>query len=292
MDIKNKHASGKDDKATAKYKAILKLTQDIYGKQDIKTEDDADGLISDAVFVGLPGNISFFTDMGNLSGFEGKQKAAIDVAVALGDASTRTRFLRANYDYNRLQKIGDLTGKAPPAERFSDNVKFLDKDTIYSFTIYFEPNQHEFPEARYGDDFQRALDQASLFGNAIVVVRGHADPDEPGQRRRGGRAWQRLRSQGHEETRGQDRKGKPGGPVLNKELRTGVTNLLELSKRHEQVRKSVVNYAGSKGYSLDKSQMRFVGVGIVEPVVVRVPRPETDTEMSQEPRASSSASSR
>src|SRR5208283_3857942 len=33
-----------------------------------------------------------------------------------------------------------------------------------------------FEAAKYGEDFQRALEQASLFGNAVVAVRGHADP--------------------------------------------------------------------------------------------------------------------
>src|SRR5262249_4059038 len=53
-----------EKKEAPKYKALLKLTQDIYGKNDIAKEEDADGLVSDAAFVGLPGNKSFFTDKG------------------------------------------------------------------------------------------------------------------------------------------------------------------------------------------------------------------------------------
>ena len=100
------------DKLPAKYKEILKMTQEIYGKEAIPTEDDADGLISDAVFVGLPGNKSFFKDKGNLSGFEAKQKAALDLAVGQGYAKNRFPFLTADFDYANLKKLGGL--KADP----------------------------------------------------------------------------------------------------------------------------------------------------------------------------------
>jgi ABC-type nitrate/sulfonate/bicarbonate transport system substrate-binding protein len=84
-----KAKAGKDKDAQAKYKAVLKLTQDIYGKETIRTEDDADGLISDAVFVGLPGNRAFFQEKGNLSGFDAKQKQALDLAVGEKYAEAR-----------------------------------------------------------------------------------------------------------------------------------------------------------------------------------------------------------
>ncbi|HJT77293.1 MAG TPA: ABC transporter substrate-binding protein, partial [Gemmataceae bacterium] len=159
-----------------KYKAVLKMTQDIYGKEAIASADDADGLISDAVFVGLPGNVSFFTDKGNLSGFDVKQKAALDVAVALGDAKERHEFLKPDFDYGKIKEQGGLVGKAPPQNRFREDLKVLPENTIYSFTIGFKPDQTTFPEKNYRDDFQRALEQASLFGNSVVLVRGHSDP--------------------------------------------------------------------------------------------------------------------
>src|SRR5262249_30262315 len=81
------------------YQAILKLTQQIFGKEDIPGEEDADGLISDAAFVGLPGNISFFTEKGNLNNFEAKQSAALDLAVALDNAKDRHPFLKPDFDY-------------------------------------------------------------------------------------------------------------------------------------------------------------------------------------------------
>src|SRR5262249_44038504 len=56
----------------SKYMGILKLTQDIYGKDVIKSlEEDAHGLLMDAVFVGYPGNWKFFKwGEGNVIGFD------------------------------------------------------------------------------------------------------------------------------------------------------------------------------------------------------------------------------
>src|SRR5262249_51579258 len=77
-DLKER-AGKKESGAEDRYKAVLKMTQEIYGEKDIPKLDDADGLIADAVFVGQPGNKSFFTDSGNLSGFEAKQRAALNL---------------------------------------------------------------------------------------------------------------------------------------------------------------------------------------------------------------------
>jgi ABC-type nitrate/sulfonate/bicarbonate transport system substrate-binding protein len=63
------------DKPTPAYKGVLAMTKKMFGA-DVGDDEAADGLISDAVFVGLPGNYSFFQDKGNLSGFDAKAKAA------------------------------------------------------------------------------------------------------------------------------------------------------------------------------------------------------------------------
>ena len=255
-------------KAAPEYKALLKQACEIYGKEALPTEDDAAGLVTDAVFVGLPGNISFFTDKGNLSNFEGKQKAALDLAVALGDADKHYPFRKPGFDYDKLKRIGALTGQAPPQNRFRDDVKVLDENEIYSFIISFEPNQDVFSARQYGEEFQRALELGSLFGNAVVSVRGHADPSL-------------LVKQFCEEYK--DKIGKPFAPVDAKKMaeliekggfkedkanRDAVKYFLDLSQRRaEKVRGSVVDYAKSKEITLDQSQIRSKGVGVLEPVV-------------------------
>ncbi|HLN26504.1 MAG TPA: ABC transporter substrate-binding protein [Gemmataceae bacterium] len=286
LELKKKYAV-KDPDATPRYKALLGLTMQIYGK-DVATEDDADGLISDAVFVGLPGNISFFTDRGNLSGYEGKQKAALDLAVALGDAKARHEFIKADLDYEKVKGLGQLTGKALPENRFKEDVKVLPENTLYSFSISFEPNQSVFPEAKYGEDFQRALEQASLFGNSIVVARGHADPYSLLELfEKQGLAKQILVKKGDDlelkdGTKVDLNDVKKVAEIIEKEdfgnddLKKSAKYLMGLSKsRADGVRNALVKYAESKGYRLDKSQIRAAGAGCLEPVVA-IPKQRED----------------
>src|SRR5439155_18095284 len=66
-----KRAGNKDRDAQARYQKTIKLAQEIWGrdpqfKDQVAKADDVDGLISDAVFVGVPGNESFFKAKDNL----------------------------------------------------------------------------------------------------------------------------------------------------------------------------------------------------------------------------------
>ena len=173
-------------KGAPAYKAAVKLAQDVWGKDPafkdaVANADDVDGLISDSTFVGLPGNIAFFTAKGNLTGFAFKSAQALalpeDPAVQPFKANP-AGFRTADLDYDALRKLGGLNGKAVAEGRISPEFKFDDvkEITIYSFTINFQPNESGFSEEKYGEDFQRALEEASLFGNAVVAIRGHATP--------------------------------------------------------------------------------------------------------------------
>jgi hypothetical protein len=283
-----------EKKDAPKYKALLKLTQEIFGKNDIPDEAAADGLVSDAAFVGLPGNKSFFTDKGNLSGFKVKMRAALDVAIALKDAQKRHPFLTADLDYDRLKKLGDLAGKDIPANRFREDVKFLTQDTIFVFTIRFGANETKFSEEKYGEDFQRALEMASLFGNAVMAVRGHADPssvlmpkflkaaEAKGVIKKGKKKGEYLLKDG---TKLDLNDVKKIVRILTKEdlqdaegtpLKDWVKKLQDLSDgRAEKVREAVVNYASGHDIRLDKSQIKAVGAGCLEPVVAQA-RTEDD----------------
>src|SRR5207244_12694935 len=136
-------------------------------------------LISDANFVGLPGNETFFKSRGNLSGFDFKMKQAVALPADPSKDPLRTNaapMLAADFSYEALRKIGDLHGKPPAQQRISAEVKLEAEQKIFEFVINFEPDVTEFSEVKYAQDFQRALEQASLFGNAVVAIRGHADP--------------------------------------------------------------------------------------------------------------------
>jgi hypothetical protein len=270
---------------TARYKGVLEMTQQIYGKDDIKTLDDADGLISDAVFVGLPGNRSFFTDTGNLSGFKQKLSMGLDMAQAIGDANRRYEFTSADLDYGRVKKLGRLTDKALDYNKIPPDVKFLIQDTIYSFTISFQPDQDTFPEATYGPAFQRALEQASLFGNAVMAVRGHADGAnllllfekvglEKRKLTRGVGLRQYTLPDGTKIDLNDPRDARKVAEQIKKDnwgdiqLTKALEYFQKLSdRRSERVRSALLGYANGRGLRLDQGQIRQAGAGMTEPVV-------------------------
>lgn len=286
-------------KGLADFKAVLKLTQEFYGKDDIKDESAAQGLIDDATFVGLPGNRNFFDQKGNLSGFKAKLTAAQNVALALGDAKRRYDFRTAGFDYNKIKELGELTAQSGSKERFPKELNFLQDDTIYSFNISFKTNQSTFPADEYGGDFQRALEQASLFGNAAMVLRGHTDAISVLTRfAAAGEAKKMLVPKGpllklpvdnSKDITIHGRYELSGGPVLDLEdpktskqivelikkdnfgdtdLNKQVKKMLELSQnRADAARQAIVDYAENLTYRLDVSQVRAVGVGMEEPIV-------------------------
>ena len=99
------------------YKKLLQLTQDIYGKTTIPTLEDAHGLLSDCTFVGYPGNVAFFTQEGNLHGFEAFQKSALDLAISRGYARERMGLFPSGLDYQSPAFLSYLTKTEAGARR-------------------------------------------------------------------------------------------------------------------------------------------------------------------------------
>jgi hypothetical protein len=279
--------------AGAAYRADIKLAQDIWGKDpalkdNVAKAEDVDGLISDATFVGLPGNVAFFTKEGNLSGFKNKARMALSIAVDPAAEVPRLPvkfFDGPDFSFDAVRRLGDLHGKAITAARISAEFKPDPEKKIYEFTISFNPNQSDFSEERYGEDFQRALEAASLFGNTVVAVRGHADPTLLAQRfSQAAVAAGKLR-QGGGQTDFVFNDGTPvsladTGKILkfiekndltfnvqgSGSLQQAVRELDGLSlRRASAVRESVVKYAQAHGLVLEQSQIRQEGVGPREP---------------------------
>ena len=137
-------------KMSEPYKQILTLAQKTFGVEVLPTLDiDAHGLLLDCSFVGLPGQIAFFRDKGNLSGFEAKMAETLNLATTWGYADARLGFDPNAFDYKEIAKLGGIPYVEPTnTERFSTNAEStdtflgdnLDANTIVSFTINFEPN--------------------------------------------------------------------------------------------------------------------------------------------------------
>lgn len=304
-------------KLSKEYEQILVVSQKIFGKETIPTlEEDAHGLLLDCSFVGLNGQIAFFLDKGNLSGFTGKMGESLDLATLWGYAKGRYGFDPNNFtlegdksDYASIAKMAgiELTGlktrenfdksKAESTDLFlGDN---LDANTIVSFTIGFEPDQKDFSADRYGSDFARALREASKFGNARVIIRGHSDPTKTLlDLIKSGIAKGVIQQNG---TAGNYRYFMNGKPLdLNRtkevvELIKGgafgggnpdpsvtMQAALNLSKsRADNVFAELQAYAKREGMNIDLSQIVPVGAGVVEPVI---PKPKNIEEAKENMR--------
>jgi outer membrane protein OmpA-like peptidoglycan-associated protein/ABC-type nitrate/sulfonate/bicarbonate transport system substrate-binding protein len=298
-DMKTK--AGKDKAAEAAYHKVLELAQSIWSKDkafkdSVAKLDDVDGLVSDAVFVGLPGNESFFKNTGNLSGFKFKQEQACKLPddPSIKPENTGAKLFTApDLSYDNIRKLGELRGKPPTRPRIASGAEIkIEPDTkIYTFRISFKPDESEFNEASYGNDFQRALEVASLFGNTVVAIRGHADPNLMVQR-----FLQAATSRGIIRQDGARYIVVDGGKEINLQtdtkkvldiiakepadnlkyadmggsgtLRQAVATLQDLSvKRANRVQKAITDYATNHKLVLDSSQIRTQGVGVSEPEV-------------------------
>lgn len=280
------------------YLNILKQAQVFYGADVLPTiEVDAHGLVSDATLVGLPGNVAFFTDAGNLNGFQGRLKSAQESLSALGaipngwtiDLDT------GRWDWTSVAKSAGLTYTAPRATQrvnaesvdlFPDSN--LDDRTIVTFVIQFEPNQQGFDINAYADKFAEAVRQAQTFGNCVVAIRGHSDPTKTlVDFLKAGMALGTIKRSGSQAEGFQYFfNNKPldmtQTAVILKAITAGdfgkadpnpqdtMQAAFNLSQtRAEQVKRMIIEYAKQKGLNLDPSQIQPVGVGIKEPVVAK-----------------------
>jgi len=285
-------------KMSTSYKGLLTTAQSIFGKDVLPTlEVDAHGLLLDCTYVGLPGNIAFFKDKGNLNGFDPKLKAALDLAVGQGYAKIRSGFDPVDFDYQKIARLARIeyvepttTGGriiAEKADIFPDSV--LDDRTLVSFTINFEPNQQSFSVDRYGAEFNRAIQSASTFGNAVVVIRGHSDPTKTlVDLIKAGMAKGTIKRSGQRGNYKYFLKTSRGSKPLDLKQTKNVVALitagafdgvtpspketmqaaLNLSlARADAVKKEIAAYAQRQGVNLDITQVHPVGAGILEPLV-------------------------
>lgn len=304
---------------SAQYNKLLTMMQNIYGKDVLPTlEEDAHGLIADCTFVGQPGNISFFNDPSNtITGFEGFNKAGLEMAVSWGFANQKYALLPSDINFasstfkNLLATTVDAPSQFKQTRFKKDTVRaeiesfnedaVLDEKTLISFTIQFDANQDTFSATRYSDEFDRVVELASKYGNAAIAIKGHSDPSRTlSVLVRTGLSKGFLKRTG---TRGNYKyffNGKPFSLENTAELirlidqrkfddSSDVENpfqvmraALKLSEqRGEAVKQSIIDYARSKNARIDIDQIVPVGVGIKEPII---PKPTSPSEAAENRR--------
>jgi hypothetical protein len=308
------YQSSYNSKGSKEYLAVLQMAQDIFGKKSIPTlEEDAAGLITDAVFVGFPGNVVFFNEENNPNGFESQSKESIDLAISLGYAKIRSGFFSASLDYTSKFFVGYLHNtKVDQGDRFSGealqeeieqltNSGALDSNTLISFSIQFQPTQNTFTSDVYGQEFDRVIKALSKAGNGIIAVRGHSDPTKTlSDFVKAGVAKGFIKQSGTPGNYSYYYNGKLldladtasiikiiedgslEGPATGINPKDTMQSALNLSRqRAEAVREAIIKYAKDRNIKLDPSQIQIFGVGIKEPLISK---PRNMGEASQNMR--------
>lgn len=211
---------------------------------------DVEGLYADAEFVGLKGNREFFADPNYPRGFLRLTREIQDAFTTIGLMSAAVAVDQADWDYATLGQ-GVATSVATADQRFdSEQVATvvarrqrqgtLASGEIFSFEIFFKPNQNSFSVDIYEDAFDNVIALASTYGGAVITVEGHSDP----------MGYLRKKQAGESE-------------VLLGRVKQSAKNL-SLS-RAVAVRDALVGHATTAGINLDPSQFAVVGHGIASP---------------------------
>jgi len=211
---------------------------------------DAEGMYRDAEFPGVGGNAAFFTKTDNPRSFAVLNKEIQSAFASLGLLARAAPLEHAAWDYRRLGAGADVAA-APEARRFdADKVASmvarrqsqgkLHEGELFSFEVFFKPNQDKFTADLYGEAFKRVTGLAATYGGAIITVEGHSDP----------MAYLRAKRDGAADV------------VLGRTQQSAKN--LSLS-RAIAVRDSLIAYAKTQGVSLDSAQFAVVGHGITSP---------------------------
>lgn len=210
---------------------------------------DAEGLYADCEFVHTSGNVKFFADSKYPRRME-KVSGEINKGLKqFGLISGRASIDKSAIDYRRLAKIaGPVVAEKSRFQK--DKVSALitrkqqknslEEGELFSFEVYFKPNQKNFSAKLYAEDFARVVDLAATYGGAIISVEGHSDP------------MGYLRAK---------KKSQPS--VVLGRIKQSARNL-SLS-RAQAVRDEVVMYASQQGITMDTAQFASIGHGIAQP---------------------------
>ncbi|MBI4181619.1 MAG: hypothetical protein HY520_01470 [Candidatus Aenigmarchaeota archaeon] len=298
--------SKKADGTDPEFVRILEQSRQIWGTEVFPTLDDIRGLATeDCSFVGYPGNVVFFTEKGNLTGFEAHQKASLDMVLAMGICRIRTGFFPSGFDYGSavlaagLTKTGTIREAGFRAEAVEREIEALtsgemDEHTILPpFAVAFEPNEEQFLEDVYGNEFQMVVDKAAMLKGAVFIIRGHADPAKvlkavtdaglaKGILTRSGRPGSysyylngqplNLSQTGRIQQLISEGAFEPGAGDTFDSPQEIVRAALNLSKqRADTFVDTIISYAALHGLQLDRSQFTSQGVGIAQPLI-SIPR--------------------
>lgn len=211
---------------------------------------DALGLYGDANIALFNGNKSFFTNKNNLRRYSVIAGESLAGIKAFGLVSGKNPLKSQKWNYQSIKgSIGKV--KAAETEHFNEKaasavVSTLQKQgrlkegELFSFEVYFAPNQKSFSATLYKDAFDKVIDLASTYGGALITVEGHSDP------------MQYLRA----------KKAHESALVLG-QIKQAARNLSY--SRAQSVRDALLKYGKTRNVLMDPSQFVVAGQGISMP---------------------------
>ena len=211
---------------------------------------DAEGLFGDAYHVDYNDNVRFFSDANYPRNFNNRNSEIQLALKQLGLLKKAVPLQQANWNYKDFtQGLSDIA-KTESSRFDAGNVASivakkqqqgtLQEGELFSFSVYFKPNQNSFPVNLYEDAFKKVTSLASTYGGAVITIEGHSDPLE----------YLRKKKQG-------------ASSLILKRLKQSSKNLS--LTRSNAVRDAVLEYAKSKHIVLDPSQFATVGHGFDKP---------------------------
>lgn len=208
---------------------------------------DAEGLYADCEFVAAKGNVDFFQNSAYPRRFE-QLKSEISQSLAAMGLSRGGELLATSTNFKPFAESGS---PAAQGERFDrkqvsaivskrQQQGRLGEGEIFSFEVFFKPNQKSFSADLYASEFDRVAELAAIYGGAIITIEGHSDP------------MGYLRA----------KKNQSPAVVLNR-VKQSAKNLS--ISRASEVRNEIIAFAASKNVVLDNSQFEPIGLGITQP---------------------------
>lgn len=244
------------EKNLSAYKALVSASAAIL-LDSAQATADAEALYGDCEFAEFRGNVRFFGDAKWPRGLDRLVDEIQSSFITIGLLSRKFALDQAKWDYNALR--AGLTGiDDVAAPRFKSAavaqvvarkqaMGTLGEGELFSLEINFQPNQNDFSEDLYADDFKKIVELAATYGGAVITVEGHSDPHK----------YRRLEKKG-------------ASSIELKRTKQAAKNLS--MNRAIAVRNSVIQFAKNSGVPLDQSQFTVIGHGITQP---KYPRPQT-----------------
>lgn len=252
----------------------------LFGDSSAQSVADLEGLRDDARFHSLKRSNNFLYSSTNLNNFKRKVSKLVKQYSKVGLISHKNlQIARTDWDVKESTKaiVKDVSPKV--ASKITQEVIKLDDagqgEVLMSSNIHFQPNQSVFSEKKYGADFKKAIEDASIYGGAVFKIVGNTDPMLL-------RAWNKgVEFKEAKNTNGLKKVSRYLSSTSGRDIDLSKLSIQLIKTERNQVRdagvrtskqranavkSSIIDYAKSHGMDIDASRLVVLGVGGENPI--------------------------